>query len=228
MPQQPQQQNQPPSIREGIEFANWLSIFGAISVLVFWRKDLGARILSGKTLVFLPTFIMCVALFFKPIPRSEDLVAFAVAFPIAGIRQRLKRASEYQKNVPIHSYYIGTSPLDSLPVFAFCRRHRRMARFADPLAIGIMGIIIFQFSPLLGAWITLAAASVFRLELAVFFLERNRQMNIVDALVSSQIQGEHVEKFNPLPQATEHSSHKPQSIPTGLSADIQKNMHRKK
>ena len=202
----------------------------AISVLIFWRsRDMGYRLLSPVMLAILCTFIIGVAFFSQRVSRSQDLAAFGLVMFFTGIDQRIKRWRQFRRGIRCHSYYLGSSPFESLRFLpAFLKRERRLARFVDPLFFGMLGAALFQFSPLLGAWIIFSAGCVRIVEQAAYNRAITRELDTVDGLVMSEIQGEQIEQFTAPPQISEQSKQKPQSIPTGLSADIQQQIHRKK
>ena len=159
--------------------------------------------------------------------RSKALFYFAIVSFALGMYQRFKRWQELKRGVRQHSFYIGNSRLSFPWLPAFFRRNRRVERFLDPILCLIFGTILLFYLPLLGFWLAMAAACLRVFEADIYEKEQNRQLDMVDSLIISDIQGQVVEKFegppsSPAPQTLESN------VPTGMAADIHEHIKRRK
>jgi hypothetical protein len=226
----PPQQQQGRSLREELEFSQWLMQFPALTVMVFLRRDLGYRLLNPLALIAVTGFLAIISILAQPDNADNQpvfLLLFALMAFIVGMSQRLKRWQELNSGVRQHSYYIGTSCFETirwLPMF--CRRNRRIARFIDPFTCMIIGVALFPVSRFLAMWLLFSGMCLRSFEYVIHQRERNRNLDLVDGLIISEAQGETVERFEESPGA--QSQQPDPGIPTGLGPDIQEKIkHRK-
>ncbi len=99
------------------------------------------------------------------------------------------------------------------------RYERRLERFADPFAIGVIGYAVVHFSPPLGCWLLLSAVCLRCYEWAIHMRDLNLNMDILDGMIRSEQQNQTVEEFET--QSGWHKNAASGGLPTGLSDDIE-------
>jgi hypothetical protein len=221
--------NNAPSFWQQAEHMQWLTKFPALTVMVFLRPDLGYRLLNPLHLMTTGIVVTFAAAFIQSYHRTvniDDLLLFLLAAFALGICQRVHRWRQMERGVCQHSYYIGTSPLDFRWLPAFCRRNRRVARFADPAFCVFIGLALQHDFPALSIYIVFAGICLRGFEDVVHRKELNRDLDTVDGLIVSEDQGHTVEKFErPPPEQRQRPT---VGIPTGLAPDVRENMKRRK
>jgi hypothetical protein len=225
------QPTQPPaggSLFQRVENIKWLMRFPALTVMIFFRKHLGYRLLNPLHILVVTGAIIFLSLHLQngnPEGGGEDLMWFGIVAFCLGMLRRAMSWKELQLGLSVHSYYIGTSPFEFRWLPAYLLRQRRMARFADPLFCIVLGFLYARVSAPLGYWLMFAGLSTRAFEDAVFRKELNRDLDLADGLIMSDVYTRSVERFSqPPPQSTEQSS----GLPTGLAADVQMQMNRRK
>jgi hypothetical protein len=226
MPPQPQQGQ---TFRESYAMAKWLMQFPALSVIVFFRHDLGYRLLDPLRVLGITIFLVVVSVLAQP--GNEDakpvyLLMFGIGFFILAMAQKIKRWWQFNRAVRQHSYYIGTSPFAFRWLPAFMHRNRRVARFIDPLFCGLIGFASFPLSHALACWLIFSAFCLRAYEYMIHERDRNLDMDSIDGLIHAESQGKTVEQFEnvqdsrPQQQAT--------GIPTGLGQDVWEHIRRRR
>jgi len=212
--------NQRP-IAQQFEIASWLTKFPALTIMPFLRNDVGYRLLNPLHLFVMNGTLAFAAWFFDlsyPTANWVDLFMFACASFLLGLIQRQRRFWDYQRGKAQHSYYIGTSGWEFLPFPRFIRRHRLLARFADPLSCAAAGVFLLPVSCVLGCWLIFSSMCLHIFEETVRRKERNENMDMMDSLVASQVHTQTVEHFE---QPQESPKRQPSiAVPTGIGADI--------
>jgi hypothetical protein len=199
----------------------------ALTIMVFLRRDLGYRIVN-PTFLFGASVVEIIASVIIPGGgRSKALFYFALVSFALGMYQRLKRWKEFQRGVRQHSFFIGNSRLAFPWLPAFFRRKRRVERFLDPIFCFILGTILLFYLPLLGFWLAMAAACLRVFEAEVYEKEQNRELDLVDSLINSDIQGQVVEKFEGVPSSPRQQTLE-SNVPTGMADDIHEHLKRRK
>lgn len=211
------------------ENSKWLMRYPAMTVMVFLRRDIGYRLLSPLPMIVMTGILMLVAAIIppdKPGAHPEWLFWFAMLSLFLSSCQRTKRWREFKKGVLQHTYYIGTSPFDYRWLPQFCRRFRRMARFADPFFCIFAGLVLLPESTVLGFWLMIAGAALRIFEDVVFQKELNRDFDILDSVITSEVHSNTVETFDDsAPHTPQPSSN---AIPTGLAPDIEANIKKRR
>ncbi len=196
--------------------------YPALTILVIWRSDVGSRLVTapGTAVVFL--LMLLIAAVCPPHSRPVFLAGYTGFFLLGCLFQRFKRWREFRKGVRQHSYSIGSTGFNPwllrfVPNFVL--RHRLIERFIEPPLFGYLGWLCCTYlSTALGGWLIFAAICFFITEASVTERERERQMDMVDGLVASEVQSETVERFSP--PADSHAAHSDDVIRTGVSDDI--------
>jgi hypothetical protein len=83
------------------------------------------------------------------------------------------------------------------------------------------------YLPLLGFWLAMAAACLRVFEAEVCEKEQNRELDLVDSLINSDIQGQVVEKFEGVPSSPRQQTLE-SNVPTGMADDIHEHIKRRK
>ena len=225
----PPQQQQGPTFRESYAMAKWLMQFPALSVMVFFRHDLGYRLLDPLRMLGITIFLIFFGVLAQPGNESAEPIAlfyFGGAFFILAVAQRIKGWWKFNRAIRQHSYYIGTSPFAFRWLPVFMHRNRRVARFIDPLFCGLIGFACYPLSHALACWLVFSAFCLRAYEFMIYERDRNLDMDTIDGLINAESQGQTVEQFEnvqdtrPQQQAT--------GIPTGLGQDVREHIRRRK
>jgi len=210
------------------ENSKWLMRYPAMTVMVFLRRDIGYRLLAPIPMIVMTGILMIVAAIIPPENQGahpEFLFWFAMLSLFLSSCQRTKRWREFKKGVLQHTYYIGTSPFDYRWLPQFCRRFRRMGRIADPFFCIFAGLVFLPESTALGFWLMIAGAALRIFEDVVFQKELNRDFDILDSVIISEVHSGTVEKFDDsAPHTPQPSSN---AVPTGLAPDIEAQINRR-
>ena len=99
------------------------------------------------------------------------------------------------------------------------REERRLERFVDPLAIGLVGYAVVRFSPALGCWLLLSAVCLRCYEWAIHTRDLHLNLDILDGAIHSQQQNEAFEEFEA--QSGWHKNEAANGIPSGVGADLE-------
>jgi len=209
--------------------AKWLMQFPALSVMVFFRHDLGYRLLDPVRVLGITIFLVFFGVLAQPGNESAEPIAlfyFGGAFFVLAVAQRIKRWLQFNRAVRQHSYYIGTSPFAFRWLPAFMRRNRRVARFIDPLFCALVGAACYPLSHALAGWLFFSAFCLRAYEFMIYERDRNLDMDTIDGLINAENQGQTVEHF----ENAEGTAPRPQSsgIPTGLGYDVQEHIKRRR
>jgi hypothetical protein len=210
--------------------AQWLMQFPALTLMVFLRRDIGYRLLNPLILMAVFGILAVVSILAMPgheAARPVDLLIFAGLGFVAGIAQHIRRWWDRERNVRLHSYYIGTSPFEQRWLPAFFRRHRRAARFLDPLACAAIGLALLPFSRVLALWLVFSAFCLRVYEDGIFNREQKQALDIADSLIENEGQSRTIEQFSE-PSAPGQTPPAEAGVPTGIGADIYEQVKRRK
>jgi len=203
-----------------------IMIYPALSVMVFLRRDIGYRMVNPKWLTGVTLVEIVISLIIHPRNGSPNaLFLFAIASFAFGMVQRFKRWREVNNGVKQHSFYIGTSCFDSPKLPAFLRRNRRIARTADPILCVTVAMYSWQFFPALGFWLFFSGMCLAGFEGDVHRRDRNQTLDMVDSIITSEIQSDTIEEFEEAPNATPQEP--AAGIPAGLGDDIHDHLKRR-
>src|SRR5665213_4299716 len=196
MPPQPQQG---PTFRESYAKAKWLMQFPALSVMVFFRHDLGYRLLDPLRVLGITIFLIFFGVLAQPGNESAEPIAlfyFGICFLVLAIAQRIKRWFQFNRAVRQHSFYIGTSPFAFRWLRSFMHRNRRVARFIDPLFCALVGAACYPLSHALACWLFFSAFCLRAYEFIIYERDRNLDMDTIDGLINAENQGQTVEQLS--------------------------------
>jgi len=207
------------SIFQQYETARWLALFPALTVMCFLRRNIGYRILNPVWITVTAAAMFLFGELARLTPNHDVLQVMAGLFLLAGLAQRRQRWKERRQGVHVHSFYVGDSSLEFRWLPEFLLRENRVARFVEPLVIIAAGALVVNFSPATGFWLFFAGVSLRAFEGAVREKEQEREMDLMDGIIESGIQGERVERLTS-PPAQQHAE-TTHAIPTGLGADIE-------
>jgi hypothetical protein len=227
---QPKQPSPSPSQNltwgQKIETAAYWARIPALTLMVFLRRDLGYRVLNPLWLIGVAIFMAMIAGLSNPNHRPDDLVIFALMVLTLGFYQRYNRWLDLRRGVKSHTYHSGTSIFRRLHWPEFLRNDRRVERKIDPLISAMTGIVLMQFTRVLGLWIIFASFCLLLFEEVAFRKEFHRDLDTLDGMVNAEFQGETVEHFSPPTDAQAQEAS--EGIPTGLGDDIKERINPKK
>ena len=216
------------TLGQQLEVVQSLACFPALSLAVVLRRDIGYRALNPVGLAAVAAVMFLIPSMTNPENRPQDLQVFAGLVLALGLFQRFLRWQEFSRGVPQHSRYIGTSCFDAAFMPEFFRHERRLARFLDPLFCAVVGFALLHVSPALGAWIIFSALCLRLTEFAVYRLELNQKLDMVDGMSFAEVQAGTVEHFAEPPARESRPRQSAQGIPTGLGDDIERKINRSK
>lgn len=206
-----------------------LAIFPAITIMVFIRRKVGFRMLKPSRLIGMALFLwfingICNIDFLIFHPAGVFFSEFPLVMLVAGFWQRNRRWRELCKGESWHSLSPGISLLEMLPLPAFLKGQRRIYRFVEPAMLFILAMLIGIFlSEALARWIAVSSIALFIFEQTLFEKQLDRDLDILDGLVASQVASETVEHFTgPQPDEQQRTLQDTAGIPTGVAFDIHK------
>jgi hypothetical protein len=226
MPPQPQSG---PTFRESYETAKWLMQFPALSVMVFFRHDLGYRLLDPLRVLGITIFLIFFGVLAEPGNEAAGPIAlfyFGLGFFVLAMAQRIRRWFQFNRAIRQHSYYIGTSPLAFRWLPEFMHRNRRVARFLDPLFCALVGLACYPLSHALTCWLLFSAFCLRAYEHMIHERDRNLEMDSIDGLIHAERQGQTMEQFENVQEA--RPQNQATGIPTGLGPDVREHIQRRK
>jgi hypothetical protein len=209
--------------REQIDIIRRLSLFPAITVMVFIRRKIGFRLMNPTWLIILTLIIFI----FPDLPGgihapTDSLMKFYALVMLAlGLFHRSRRWRELCRGERWHTYSPGISYLEFLPLPRFLKANRRVSRFFDPALVVIIGLMVFAVSKPLGVWIILSAFFLYVFEQDIYEKQLARDLDILDGMVSAEVQAETVKLFEgKQPEGIQRPLAETAGIPTGLAPDI--------
>ena len=230
MPAQTQPQ-QDLTISEKMKIVQYISIFPALTIMVFMRRKVGFRILRPSWLIGMAMFLWFIEGLCDiqlPFMHSDGCGYLFDKFPwwmlAAGFLQRFWRWRDLSNGNRWHTYSPGISYFEYLPLPRFLRSHRRIYRFLDPAACFIFSMFFgIFFSEPLARWIAFSSLALFIYEQALYEKQLDRDLDILDGLVAAEVQVETVKHFEGSQTSEqERSIQDTAGIPTGVAFDIQR------
>lgn len=218
-----------------MKIVQWLSFFPALTLMVFTRQRLGFRVLKPTNLIGITMVIWFIQgicgmniLFLHQV--GGVFSAFPWIFLTMGFWQRRARWKELLAGQCWHSYSSGISFLEKIPFMpAYFKDQRRLYRWGEPallflLSMGV-GILLSQG---LARWMALSAIAMAIYEQTAYDRQLERDLDILDSLVASEVQSSTVQHFTE-PQAGEQVLSLDQTagvVSTGAAYDIKKQIER--
>jgi hypothetical protein len=213
-------------LQEKVQMVQWLTLFPALTIMVFIRRKVGYRMLKSTWLVIMAAILFALGGFASTTsqPHSYLIYLYALAMLGAGFYQRQARWSELCAGVRWHTRTVGISYLEYLPLPHFLLAYRRVYRFGDTALCFAVGVITaLLLSHILGAWIMFSAFALYIFEQAVYEKELERDLDTLDCLITSEVQGETVEHFDGAqPGDKQRTLEETAGIPTGIAPDVSK------
>lgn len=219
------------TIFEKAKIIQALSLFPAITVMVYIRHNLGFRMMKPIWLVIMTVIILVVSAVAGNVakPFTSLFVIYALAMLGLGLYQRYLRWGDLAKGVRWHTYSPGLSYLEMLPIPTFFLVKRRLYRFLDPLVCAIAGLLLALLSRALGAWVLFSAFALYIYEQALYEKMLERDLDMLDGLVAAEVQSETAKHFDG-PQADQKPKtlEETAGIPTGVAPDIHRQVELRK
>jgi hypothetical protein len=223
-----QQQSQDLTLSEKMKIVQYLTIFPAITIMVFMRRKVGFRMLKPSRLIGMAFFLWFIGDLFSLLPFTQPPGFIYNRFPLlllaVGFLERYRRWRELCSGERWHTMSPGISYFELLPLPAILRSHRRIYRFVDPAACFIFSMLFgIFFSQPLARWFAFSSFCLFIFEQTLFEKQLDRDLDILDGLVAAEVQNETVKHFEgPQPDEEQRTLEDTAGIPTGVSFDIHK------
>ena len=222
----PQENFEDKSWLERIEIIRTLSLFPAITVMVFIRRKLGFRLMKPIWLIVMTLILLAIPIFFNGLaaPFGFIMVLYALAMLGLGLFQRWQRWKDLCAGSRWHTYSPGVSFLENLPFPPFLKSHRRINRFVEPPAVALVGLLIgLLLSHGLGLWIMFSAFFLYVYEQNLYDKQLAHDLDTLDGLIAAEVQAETVKHFEGAqPEERQRTLEDTAGIPTGLAPDIHK------
>jgi hypothetical protein len=220
----PQQKLEDMTIPEKMELVRTLSLFPAITVMVFIRRKLGFRMMKPTWLVVLTIIMLLIPVLFSAVaqPFGFLMVIYALSMLGLGLFQRWQRWKELCNGERWHTFSPGISYLETLPLPPFFKSHRRVNRFLDPALVAIVALLVgLLLSHGLGIWLMFSALFLCVYEQNLYDKQLANDLDTLDGLVAAEVQAETVKHFDgKQPEEQQRSLEETAGIPTGLAPDI--------
>jgi len=212
------------TIRQKMDFAESLIIYPALTAMVVFRRNLGYRLLHPQGFLAACLAMAVISLLsWRQTPNAGWLLIFAALVFFGGVCQRVKRWWQLRRGLQLHTYYVGDSVMAGWRWPGFLKRERRIERLLDPTACLGIGVLVFQVSHPLGAWLAVSSVCLFFTEDMVRRREFERDLDAQDSLIES-------DAIRPFPSGgTSHDSDSHTiTLSSGMAADVQRNIQARK
>jgi hypothetical protein len=175
-----------------------LSLFPAITVMVFIRRKVGFRMVKPIWLFTMTLIMLMVPVIFNSVaaPFASLMVIYALSMYGLGMWQRWQGWCELCRGGHWHTYSPGISYLEKIPWPLFLRSHRRINRWLDPAAVALVGILINLFlSHALGAWIFFSAFFLYVYEQDLYEKQLAQYLDMLDSMDDSDVQAQNAKNY---------------------------------
>ncbi len=225
------QRNDELTLGEKMKIVQILSIYPALTVMVFSRRKLGFRMLKPSRLIGVAMLLVVVndvfgffnglGFWFSEYPWIFLGFAFF---------QRWRRWQEICRGERWHTMSPGISFLEDLPLPEILTSHRRIYRFVEPVAYYILGCILVHLGlAALGRWIAFAGFCSFIFEQTVYERQLDRDLDTLDGLVAAEVQAETAEHFSgDMVSVNQRTLTDTAGIPTGVAFDIHRQIEKRR
>jgi len=206
------------TIADKVDAMAMLSLFPALTVMIFLRRKLGYRFLDP-----IKVFVMAVLIVALPVISSNYRTnygaanslpyIFAVVMFCFAMFQRRLRWNDIKKGIRWHSRSRGISWLSALLPFS----DSIVRRFVEPAVCGVVGFLV---PAPLGHYLIFSGVCLFMFEAWDFDRMISQTLDTLDSLINSEVQAENVDyysKGNKQSRSLEETA----GIPTGIAPDIE-------
>ena len=220
------------SLMEKVQVYREIAFFPAVTVMIFLRRKIGYRKLSPVMLLAMTIILLVLPMFLNSVGKDLDLamMLYAIGMFAYAHFSRWLRWGEITRGERWHSYSVGVSYFEALPLPDFLKCNRRIYRFLDPLAAFIVGLIVIKCGAhVLGEWLLFAAVCLSVSEELLYERIINDNLDVLDGLIDSEVQQEIFQQFQQ-PQAGQIQLKLDDTagIPTGLSPELTKQIELRK
>ncbi len=207
-------QEQPITFEQKVNILQALTLFPALTTMVFLRRKVGFRFLDLLKIQVMVVLLLAYGAFSTITfgPAAGGIVSlFAFVVLILAIIERRMRWREIKQGISWHTYSRGISWFSSfLPL-----SETAVKRFIDPAAALILGIVFFFLFRPLGFYLILSAVCLFLFETIDYQKQIDLMLNQLDNLVESEVVSENVEYFQDGGAAKVRPVEQTAGIPTG-------------
>jgi hypothetical protein len=215
-----QEQQQVLTFQQKINILQYLTLFPALTVMIFLRRKIGYRFIDMLKIQLMFIALLAYGAFSSIAfgPQAGGIIfLFSLAMLITAIVERRIRWNEIKRGVSWHTYSRGISwfsgflPLSEITV----------KRFIDPAAVLVAGIALFFLVRPLGFYLILSAVCLFLFETIDFQKQIDRMLDQLDSLSESEVVSQNIEYFEHGGTAADRSLEQTAGIPTGVAADLE-------
>jgi hypothetical protein len=213
------QQEQAITFEQKINILQNITLFPALTIMVFLRRKVGFRFLDLMKIQVMVVLLWAYGAFssitFGP-SAGGIIFLFSLAVLIAAIIERRIRWRDIKRGISWHTYSRGISWFSSfLPLPEIMVR-----RFIDPAAALIPGVALFFLFRPLGLYLILSAVCLFVFETIDYQKQIDRMLDQLDNLVESEVVSDNVEYFQQGGAAGARPVEETAGIPTGTDPDL--------
>ncbi len=213
------QQDQTITFEQKVNILQALTLFPALTVMVFLRRKVGYRFIDMLKIQAMFVLLLAYGAFstlsFGP-AAGGAVTLFAFAVLIAAIIERRMRWNDIKRGVSWHTYSRGISWFSSfLPL-----SETAVKRFIDPAIALIAGIAFFFLFRPLGFYLLLCAVCLFLFETIDYQKQINLMLDQLDNLVQSEVVSENVDYFQQGGATGARPVEETAGIPTGTDPDL--------
>lgn len=221
------QQEQPITFEQKINILQSITLFPALTVMVFLRRKIGFRFLDLMKIQIMVVLLWAYGTFssitFGP-AAGVIIFLFSLAVLIAAIIERRLRWREIKRGISWHTYSRGISWFSGFLPFP----EIMVRRFVDPAVALIPGIALFFIFRPLGFYLILSAVSLFVFETIDYQKQIDRMLDQIDNLVESEVVSDNVEYFQQGGAAIARPVEETAGIPTGTDPDLAASIARRR
>lgn len=224
---QEQQQQQATTLEQKINLVQNITLLPSLTMIVFLRRKAGFRFLDLMKIHIMVLLLWVYAGFVSISAGAGDGTAislFSLAVLIAAMIERRLRWNDIKHGRSWHTYSRGISWFNSiLPL-----NETIVKRFIDPAAALIAGVALFFLFRSLAYYVILSAVCLFIFETIDYQRAIDRQLDIYDSLIDSEVQSQNAEYFQGGQPAGERPVEETAGISTGVSPDLAAAIERKR
>lgn len=216
---QSQQPHSTMTLTEKAEILASLSLFPALTMMVFLRRKVGYRFLSPLKLQAMALLLWALSgfsVFSGNTLSVVPLTLFALVMLITGMLKRRGMWWSLMRGESWHTYSRGISWFNSFLPLA----EDEVKRFVDPAAVAGIGLLLSFLFPWLGYYILFSAVCLFIFEASDHERSINKMLDVLDGLVESEVVQGNVDYFSEGTKPAARAIEETAGIPTGVSPDL--------
>jgi hypothetical protein len=219
-------QDQSVTFEQKVNVLQHVTLFPALTVMVFLRRKIGYRFLDPLKIQIAVLFLWVYGAFsmflFGPVGSAVYVFSFVVL--IAAIIERRIRWREVKRGMRWHTYSRGISWCTSFLPFS----ETFVKRFVDPAVILFSAIVLYFFLRPLSFYLLLSAVCLFLFETIDFQKGVGRMLDQLDRVVESEVIAENAEYYAQGGGLKGRSLEETAGISTGTDPDLARAIEQRK